>query len=237
MIGRTRFTNKHIKECIVTLPHEERRDAIGNLYEAIQVLQLGNFEITDDNQYIMEGKIPWEHHKQGHDAFVSNSGCCATVASWLCYVLANKYDDVGIISMSSLTGNGHVINYIEDKGKLFVVDAYSMCNMFVNDICIETGLISDFRKTKMPTSVLAQVDSLASFADFFARYMHLRSAEYLFFHHKKKYCVPVATRKEKDIRCIIYPDNNCVELISHSRNAPHMKYIKEAPPKVTASWC
>lgn len=231
-LGKTRYTNNEFKDHILKLSPKERVESIHTLYEAIQLLQIGNFIVKDDNTYIKLNGTIWEFHRDGEESFLSNSGCCASIASWLCYVLQNKYEEIGIISMSSLSGNGHVINYIKHNGELYIIDVFSMTNRFANIICSETGKKADYRKTQLPTSVLLKVNRFSSFANFFAKFMFSRSSEYLFFLHKNMYCVPISTKISKQYTYIIYPENSNIRIIPQNREISKIRLVYKKEPNI-----
>ncbi|MDR2407232.1 MAG: hypothetical protein LBE13_03855 [Bacteroidales bacterium] len=178
----------------------------------------------------------WEHHKNGWAAISTNNGCCASVAAWLCKMLHGKYENVGIISASSLNGNGHVINYIKHRNRLFVIDAYAMTKAFVDSICIESGLKLDFRKTSIPSSVLMEVRSFSDYADFFALYFYQRSKEYMFFLHKEEMCAPISSAIADNITTIFYPSNMGIEPIEQRRYNRMMRVSFVKPPQNTPDW-
>lgn len=63
---------------ISKLPIEERKERIGNLYEAVQLFQISEFRGTLDNKNYMIDGIHWQTHKSPKEAVLSGEGCCAT---------------------------------------------------------------------------------------------------------------------------------------------------------------
>ena len=190
-LGETDYTNEQFKRQILVLSGKDCLSKINTLYEAIQLLQLGDFEARDDNILIEEDGETWEYHTSGKDAFFNNGGCCASVASWLCFVLNDKYDEIGLMSTSPLTGNGHVLNYIKQDNKFYIVDPYAMVNAHASYVVSETGLKSDFVRSKIMTCGLFEVENLSDFANLYARRHYFTSPEFLFFKHKNKTCPPI----------------------------------------------
>lgn len=223
-LGYSQYTPEDIK-IIANYESSLKKHYITNLFEAIQLLQIGNFQIIDDNYYIIKNNQKWECHKTGEEAFKNNCGCCASIASWLCFVLKYRYEKVGLISVSSLSGNGHVLNYIIHNKKLYIIDVFSMTNKFVNQICPETGLLSDYRKTKLPTSCLFEVADFNSFANFFSKYMFFRSSEYMFFIHNTDYCTPIFTKITNGITYIVHYSKKDVELLSTEKPNKKMQAL------------
>ena len=134
-----------------------------------------------------------------------------------------KYDEVGIVSMSSLSGNGHVVNYIIHQSQIYIIDLFSMTNQFLSEICIETGLKKDYVKTKIPTSILMQVDSFEDFANFFSKFMYLRSKEYIFFRHSSLDCPPIAVKNCEKKTIIYLPRSDAIKRIKSSKSNGHME--------------
>ena len=191
---------------------EELASRITTIYEALQVLQICEFEAKDDNTYVEHKSELWEYHRSGKDAFRDNEGCCASVASWLCTVLEGKYDEIRLFSLSPLIGNGHVINYIKHRSKEYIIDPYAMLNAHSSLICDETGLKSDFRKSKIMTCGLFEIESLTHFANFYARRHFLSSREFLFFLHKDTICAPIC-RIEKDGNLYLKIKSNSITIV------------------------
>lgn len=221
-LGMSRYDNNELESICKDSP-EEKRKKISNLYELIQLMQVGNFGVMDDNTYEQRGDLLWEYHTKGYDAVKTNRGCCATVASFGNYLLNEKYDETGLISISSLSGNGHVINYIKRGDEIYVVDLFSMTNNFINGICTETGLKKDYVKTSIPTSILMKVDSFECFANFFWKYMYLRSKEYLFFKHSCVDCPPIAVKRNKEETVIFYHRTKYTTQIKTARDNKNMR--------------
>lgn len=120
-LGESSYTNAEIAAMLHGTP-QQKQEEIDTLYEAIQLYQIGNFYSSDDNINMIDGNgVSWEHHKPGFDAVRTNTGCCASSANWLSYILAGDYDEVGYIAYFTPDG-GHIFNYIKDQGFYYVVD-------------------------------------------------------------------------------------------------------------------
>ncbi|WP_251615539.1 hypothetical protein V1225_09365 [Emergencia sp. JLR.KK010] len=221
-LGKSRLTNEDIEKLKNKSP-EIKREKIKNLYELIQLLQIGGFEVVDDNIYEQHNGLQWEKHRTGYDAVRLNQGCCASVASFGNYILEGKYEEVGLVGISSLSGNGHVVNYIMHHSCIYIIDLFAMTNKFVSEICVETGFKRDYIKTSIPTSILMKVDSFEDFANFFSKFMYLRSKEYLFFQHSSVECSQIAVKIHKGKTIIFLPKTNCIKEIKYSKNSPHME--------------
>lgn len=220
-LGKSQLTNEEIKKLISASP-EIKRNRIQTLYELIQFIQIGGFEVVDDNMYEWHDGLMWEKHVTGYEAAKANKGCCASIANFGNYILKGKYDEVGLIGISSLSGNGHIVNYIIHKNHLFVIDLFTMTNKFVHEICVETGFKRDYVKTAIPTSILMMVDGFENFAKFFSKFMYLRSEEYLFFRHSGLDCPSVAVKNYGEKKIIILPKNEATQRIKFLKNDGHM---------------
>ncbi|MDE6947170.1 MAG: hypothetical protein K2P14_08315 [Anaeroplasmataceae bacterium] len=154
---------------------------VNTLYDAIQYLQKSNYKNTDDNQFTYEDGVNWEHHTSGYESLRNNGGCCASVAAAICTLLKDNYDIVNMIVVIALNGSCHVLNYIENCGKKYIVDAYAMTNEYKKYVPLETGELKDFVSAKLHTGVLLEIDSLQSFFDFYRRYFIKRKDCYDFF--------------------------------------------------------
>lgn len=76
-LGASRYSGEEMLE-ISKLPIEERKERIGNLYEAVQLFQLSEFRGTLDNKNYMIDGVHWQTHKSPKEAVLSGEGCCAT---------------------------------------------------------------------------------------------------------------------------------------------------------------
>lgn len=120
-LGKTRYTNAEMSAFLELTP-EEKRERIGNLYEAVQLFQLSRFEgVFDNDDRFVDG---WQcsKHTAPRDAVANNRGCCATDTNWLMWFLDGKYDHVGALSYGQRDGNGHVISHFAHEGKHYFID-------------------------------------------------------------------------------------------------------------------
>lgn len=182
-LGKTRYKDVQILD-FKSLSPEEKWEKVLNLYEAIQILQLGQFKSMEDNVSFNRDNISWAIHTNGRESVVRNAGCCASAANWLSYMLQGKYEEVGVLSILANTGRGHAVNYICHKGKQYVVDTNAFLYEHLEYIQPETGLLQDFRKSKIITGVLLQVDSLEDFTNFYSTYVgRVKKSVFLYCRH------------------------------------------------------
>jgi hypothetical protein len=160
-LGKTRYTNNDIKNLLCLNP-EEKRNKIVNLYEAIQLYQIGNFRGVLDNQKIIRGNLCWNYHKPGFHAVRTNEGCCAANSNWLSYLMKDKYEQIGFLHYSQRDGNGHIMNYIYHRGWYYFIDMMMYRTDSLQSAGKETGTVNgycdneliagNFFKSKAPIS-------------------------------------------------------------------------------------
>lgn len=141
-LGASRHTNEEMAE-ISKMPVKERKKCIGNLYEAVQLFQVSEFQGVFDNKDCWDGSIHWQIHKNPEEAVLSNEGCCATDTNWLAYFIHDKYDSTGSFCYACRDGNGHITTYIRHNHEYYFIDMM-MCRKDSQDfLCRENGLKTD----------------------------------------------------------------------------------------------
>lgn len=185
-LGRSRYSDLKMKGLVWLkqfryFSNDDIIKKIHTLYEAIQFLQVGNFEVMCDNVFFNSGGVEWELHKSGYDGLEYNKGCCASLAATIYTLLNKNYDSIKLIVIIALHGSCHVLNYIESNGKKYIIDAYAMTNKYKEYIPFETGKFRDFVSSKIMTGVLLEIDELQNFFDFYRRYFIKRNDCYDFF--------------------------------------------------------
>lgn len=147
-LGKSRYTNNDMHE-IAQLPMEERREKIGNLYEAVQLFQTIGFRgVLDNTDHWFNNKILWQTHKSPEQAVLTNEGCCATDSNWLSYFIKNRYDFVGSFCYANRDGNGHITTYIKHKGEYYFLDMMMCRTDSQAFLCRETGLLADLLQSE-----------------------------------------------------------------------------------------
>lgn len=141
-LGSSRYSNEEMAE-ISKMSMEKKRKHIGNLYEAVQLFQVSEFQGISDNKDYWIDNIHWQTHKSPEKAVLSNEGCCATDTNWLAYFINDKYDSVGSFCYACRDGNGHITTYIRHNNEYYFIDMM-MCRKDSQDfLCKENGLLSD----------------------------------------------------------------------------------------------
>lgn len=120
-LGTPEYSNNQISLLKKASP-DVKQELVATLYDAIMLFQLSGFRSSSDNIKIKEGVVTWEHHQPGEDAVRTNQGCCSANCSWLAYILKDDYEEMGFVNFTYPDGNGHVINYIKDKGFYYFID-------------------------------------------------------------------------------------------------------------------
>lgn len=141
-LGASRYSGEEMLE-ISKLPIEERKERIGNLYEAVQLFQISEFRGTLDNKNYMIDGIHWQTHKSPKEAVLSGEGCCATDTNWLAYFIGDKYDRVGSFCYACRDGNGHITTYIEQDNEYYFIDMMMCRKDSQAFLCKENGSLSD----------------------------------------------------------------------------------------------
>ena len=141
-LGASRYSNEEMAE-ISKMSMEEKKVCISNLYEAVQLFQILDFQGGMDNKDYWVDNIHWQTHKSPEEAVLSNEGCCATDTNWLAYFINDKYDSVGGFCYANQDGNGHVTTYIKHANEYYFIDMMMCRKDSQVFLCKENGLLSD----------------------------------------------------------------------------------------------
>ena len=131
---------------MLSLNPEEKRQRIGNLYEALQLYQASRFKGIIDNVRVLEEDtaILWVFHKGGYAAVRTNEGCCAADSNWLSYMLNGAYDDIGCLGYGQADGNGHITSYIRCGEWLYFIDMMMQRHDSIKPDAAETGNLDEY---------------------------------------------------------------------------------------------
>ncbi len=152
ILGQSRYTNQQIASIVSVSPFI-KKNIIGNLYEAIQLFQIGDFS-SDDYSDSMNVRVKdsvngynWEKHCPGYYAVEINRGNCSTTANWLNYLIEDDYEEWGTLNFQYADGNGHAVNYIYSEGYYYFIDMTHYRNdFFVLNYALEDGRLSTYRR-------------------------------------------------------------------------------------------
>lgn len=234
-LGKTARSNSEIKD-MVNLSPQEKRANINNLYEAIQLFQVGSFREELDVVIIKENDYVWEHHKPSIYSVLSNCGCCSSIASWLNFMIKNKYEQTGYFSLSRPNGSGHVMNYIYHNNWYYLIDLLPMVEQYVDTICSETGRRIDFMKSKYITGILAKSKSLESYVNFYRRIQLRGGFEHLFFYSNGHEVGPMSNRDNNNKKIICFSRDEQVICLSDTKVLKTLDYEFVDPPKKLPDW-
>ena len=153
-LGKSRYTNEQIAAVVETAP-ELKKALISNLYEAIQLYQIGDFASDTDGDsmnvkvYDSVSSCRWEKHSPGYYAVLINRGNCSTDTNWLIYLLSDDYEEWGTFHYQRANGGGHVINYFVHDGYYYFIDMTHYRNDFnvKSRSAVEDGNYKTYRNT------------------------------------------------------------------------------------------
>ena len=197
-LGKTRYTNQEIADMAGHSP-EQKQEEISTLYEALQLFQISGFTGSEDNVKIPEGDIYWEHHKPGYDAVRTNTGCCASCADWLNYILSGDYE-MGFIGWSLPDTNGHIFNYIYQDGWYYFVD---LTHYEGGVMTPETGEMASYRFLEHPAGCFHKAKSPE---DFIKYYLKTAGSEppAKFELYQAENVIPLGTAETDDGQLMLY---------------------------------
>ena len=164
-LGGTRYTNREMLE-MRRLSPEEKRDAIGTLYEAIQLFQVSNFRFATDLIQIEESGMEWEHHKPGYHVIRTNQGCCASTSNWINYLLGDDYEEVGFVFLNRKSA-GHGFNYIKHEGYYYIVDLTRYILELGQRSAPESGDLEDYMPSDILLGNVHKAVALEDYVDYF----------------------------------------------------------------------
>ncbi len=163
-LGKTRYTNEEMS-AFCDLSPEEKREKIGNLFEAIQLFQISNFQGYFDNDDRFADGWQYSKHTAPRDTVTNNGGCCAADTNWLIWMLDGKYDYVGALYYGQRDGNGHIISHIITGGAHFFIDMM-MARVDTRSFFPNEGASFDEWEAKEWAGFLYRCDSPLCFARF-----------------------------------------------------------------------
>lgn len=162
-LGMSHMSNSEM-ETILNCSPEEKQNKVSNLYEAIQLYQVGGFCFLEDtNKQLYEQDILWEYHIPGKEAVRINGGNCSTSSSWLNYILEGDYQELGYIAFSQDDGNGHVWNYIYDGEYYYFIDLTHYRLDYIYESAVETGALADYRYSDRIGGSIHKASSIESY--------------------------------------------------------------------------
>lgn len=197
-LGYSRYSNLEIHSFLQETPFQKQKKML-NAYEAIQLLQLSEFKYKTDYRWIETNGKLWEHHKPGYWAIITNTGCCSSIVSWFNFIVRNSYLQKGCILCSRENGFGHVINYIYHNSKFYIFDLSTMLYENKNEVCIESGLKSDFKIKNGKIPACLETIDLKYFVLYHSRLEKIRGINSVYFLiEDNDYIPPINLEKAGD---------------------------------------
>jgi hypothetical protein len=232
VLGRTRYKNSDMKKLCNALP-EEKQSMRLNLYEAVQLFQVGQFVEKIDTKKIEYYGLVWEHHKPGYFAVLSNFGCCSSIAAWLDYILAYQYTQRGYFEFTRPDGCGHVFNYIYYHNFYYIIDLTAMIYNKATFCSRETGSKPDLIKSKLITGHCYKTNNLENFVKYHSRIQKFHNFEFLYYKTiSMPYLPPISVR--------ILPNNNVEVFITPVtevlNNTESFKITYDKGPNYSPNW-
>ena len=230
-LGGSRYTNAQIQALLIDTP-EQKQAKIGTLYEALQLYRIGGFYGSDDNAFLKENGILWEHHKPGYDAVRTNNGCCASCADWLSYILKDDYDEVGFISTMQAVGEGHVFNYIKQDGWYYFVDL-TIWHADDSANADESGKWTDYEHSNSVHGNIHRASSLEAFAQYLVD-ADITAPDFVY-----TYCTEntsaISSEPTPEGKQCIFPDDAVVNIVYINPNGT-LTYTTAPAPVKTNDW-
>lgn len=232
-LGASRYTAEMISGLLALQP-EEKQAAVSTLYEAMQLFLLGGFREVLDVEVIHENGIGWEHHKPGYYAVKTNCGCCASTGSWLAYILAGRYEEMGLITFLRPDCSGHVFNYILRDSWYYFIDLMPFTAKYAESNVAETGLKSDFVRSRYLTGVCVKSRSLADYVTFFERMLKYGGVEFCFFKQKMDCASPIHAEVVGECVEVFYPRGADIVQLSGNSRKYFTRFVDG--PAMTPDW-
>jgi hypothetical protein len=230
-LGSTEYTNDEIERFIGYTP-EQKRNVIRNVYEAIQLLQVGRFEEVIDVLRLDYNGVTWEHHKPGCHAVLTNRGCCSSIASWVNYLVGDKYPIRGYFGYTRPDASGHIFNYFFHNDFYYLVDANAMLYNYAPKCCKETGIKKDFLNASYITGCCYKTNDLYSFVKYYSRILKFKGFDFLYYTLPPDEYVPPSSSKILDSGVVKIASSRADVL----NEVEKIKFVYEDGPNYSPNW-
>ncbi|MBQ2755946.1 MAG: hypothetical protein IJF27_04675 [Oscillospiraceae bacterium] len=229
-LGKSNLTNAEIHGMLTASP-DEKKDGISNLYEAIQLYQIGLFSYSDDNITTVEKGLTWDHRKPGFDSVRTNSGGDSSSANWLSYMLADDYDEVGFFALYNPDGRGHTFNYILEDGWYYFIDMTYYCS---NDIrsAVESGITDDYRSTDYILGNIHKTNDPQRYASYILERFNTPPAMLVMYTAENS----LSTAFISDTVTVVYEDKNTELLTLHDNDSDDLTLELRPSPSSAPDW-
>ena len=216
---------------------EEKKSLNLTLLDAVNLFRLSNFE--EYNDVIMQQEdngIIWEHHKPGYYSVLTNGGCCASCASWLAFLLEDKYEKMGFLCYIRTNQSGHCINYIYHEGWYYFIDMSLQVEKYRSKIAKETGKIEDYLVSRPIANVFMKAGSISAYVEYLSKYYKLQNRTFLFSKLEGTVVPPISLYVEDDRIHVLYPLTYNIEIIEKNIDKDNFCYEYVAPPQKKPLW-
>jgi len=232
-LGKPNMTSEEI-EALDRDP-EKLKEKLNTLYAVIQYIQVADFRSADDNIWIDEDGIGWEHHKPGEMAIITNEGCCATISNLMNFLLEGDYEEVGFIAYSQSDGGGHGFNYIKHNNLYYFVDLTHYRNDFMCT-AVEDGTLASYYASDF---IAGNVHETVKVEDY-VKYCrdNYNDPPELFSLHMAKNSLPIAHINDETMHEMVYPESSkeIVKIVYDDPNDNIQYSFVKGPTKYPAVW-
>ena len=214
---------------------EKLREKLNTLYDVIQYIQVADFRDADDNIWINDDDMSWEHHKPGEMAIITNEGCCATISNLMNFLLEGNYEEVGFIAYSQSDAGGHVFNYIEHNNLYYFIDLTHYRNDFMCT-AVEDGTLASYYASDYIAGNVHEAIRIEDYVEY-CRDDYNDPPE-LFSLYMANNCLPISPVNDGTLLEIIYPESSKeIVKIVYDKPNDNMQYsFKKGPTKYPAVW-
>lgn len=101
---------------------EEAAEAIHTIPDCLNYLFYSGYGVDDGDQQLQVHDGTWHYNFSPRKIFERKKGNCGGTSGLIARLLEGDYDEVGMINMTFLGGEGHVINYVRDGKNHYVFD-------------------------------------------------------------------------------------------------------------------
>jgi len=214
---------------------EEKKTLNLTLLDAVNLFRLSNFEEYNDVIMLQEENgIIWEHHKPGYYSVLSNGGCCSSSASWLAFLLEDKYEEIGYLCYVRSNQSGHCINYIYHEGWYYFIDMSLQVEKYRSKIAKETGKIKDYLISRPFANAFMKAPTIRAYVEYLSKYYKVQNRSFLFSRSKGTIVPPISLQCNGEKLQVLYPMTYGIEIIEQNKEKFDYKYV--ASPQKVPIW-
>ena len=208
-------------ENISRMDIKQKKQKIKTLYDAILVFICSNMRKDLYSKKLSNAGIEWEFYQSGEEAVLNNYECCTSCASWLAYMLADVYEEVGLFLIIRYAMTGHCMNYIRHNNEIYFIDMQTFIQENLQYRALETGNLKDFINSKYITNIFIKATSFEDYVAYHKKLTRNVVSDAIFVKIPSDTCIPIGL-KENDYGVVYLPENYNYEIIESTYN--FMKY-------------